>query len=119
MGKGGGLAGPRVMPELTEITDQTFNAEVVDSSLPVLIDFWAEWCHPCHIIEPHLKALAEQLSDKLKVVKLDIDENPDIARQYAVWSIPTLLLFIDGVEKARIVGAQPKDRILAQIESYL
>jgi thioredoxin len=107
------------MAEIAELTDITFNAEVIDSSQPVLVDFWAEWCHPCHIVEPHVKAIADENKGTLKVVKLNIDENPEIPRRYRVLSIPTLLLFVDGVEKERIIGAEPKQRILSHISQYL
>lgn len=107
------------MADLTQLTDDTFAAEVSDSSRPVLVDFWADWCRPCHIIEPHVKAIATEYDGKLKVAKLNIDEEPKTAMQYGVMSIPTLLLFVDGVEKERIIGAEPKDRILAQIKHHL
>lgn len=107
------------MADLTQLTDDTFAAEVSDSARPVLVDFWADWCRPCHIIEPHVKAIATEYEGKLKVVKLNIDEQPKTAEQYRVMSIPTLLLFVDGVEKERIIGAEPKDRILAQIKQHL
>lgn len=107
------------MADLTAVTDQTFNAEVIDSDLPVLVDFWAEWCHPCRLVEPAVKQIAEENPEKIKVVKLNIDENPDIAGRYGVMSIPTLMLFKEGVEKARVIGARPKDSILSEIGSYL
>jgi thioredoxin 1 len=107
------------MADLTKITDENFNAEVIDSANPVLVDFWADWCRPCHMIEPHVKAIAEEYSGKLKVTKLNIDENPRTAQRYGVMSIPTLLLFIDGAEKERIVGAYPKDQIVGQIKQHL
>ncbi|MGH2813277.1 MAG: thioredoxin [Actinomycetota bacterium] len=107
------------MADLTKITDENFNAEVIDSANPVLVDFWADWCRPCHMIEPHVKAIAEEYAGKLKVTKLNIDENPRTAQRYGVMSIPTLLLFIDGAEKERIVGTYPRDRIVGQIKQYL
>ncbi len=107
------------MGELAHLTDDTFNAEVIDSTDPVLVDFWADWCRPCHIVEPHVKAIAQEYEGKLKVVKLNIDENPQTAQRYGVMSIPTLLLFIDGVEKERVIGAYPKERILSQLRQYL
>jgi thioredoxin 1 len=105
--------------ELKDLTEADFDAEVIDSDTPVLVDFWAEWCHPCHIVAPEVHALAEEQEGKLKVAKLDIDANPNIAQRYGVMSIPTLLLFVDGAEKARVVGARPKDYIYGEIESYL
>ena len=107
------------MADLTAVTDQTFNSEVLDSPLPVLVDFWADWCHPCRLVEPAVKQIASENQDKIKVVKLNIDENPDVSNRYNVLSIPTLLLFIEGTEKARVIGARPKDSILSEIQSYL
>lgn len=106
------------MAEISTATDQNFDSEVLDSSVPVLVDFWADWCHPCHILEPHVKAIAAEYEGKLRVAKLNIDENPEIARRFGVMSIPTLLLFIDGAEKERLIGAQPKASILSQIEHH-
>lgn len=107
------------MADLLEIGEESFDAEVLDSDRPVLIDFWAEWCHPCHLITPHVTALSTELSSKLKVVKVNVDENPQLAGRYGVMSIPTLLLLTQGVEKARLVGARSKEAIQAEIESYL
>lgn len=107
------------MADVSSVTDETFDNEVLDSDRPVLVDFWADWCHPCHLIDPHVKAIAAENADRLKVVKLNLDENPQSAGRFGVMSIPTLLLFIDGVEKARLVGARPKEAIFSQISSYL
>ncbi|MBW3588062.1 MAG: thioredoxin [Actinobacteria bacterium] len=107
------------MADLTTVTDQNFNAEVIDSDLPVLVDFWAEWCHPCRLVEPAVKQIAEENPQAIKVVKLNIDENPDIASRYGVMSIPTLMLFKEGVEKARVIGARPKEAILSEIGSFM
>lgn len=107
------------MADLLAVTEVSFNSEVLDSERPVLVDFWAEWCHPCHLVEPAVKQIAQENPEKIKVVKLNIDENPDIASRYGVLSIPTLMLFIDGTEKARVIGARAKDSILSEIQSYL
>lgn len=107
------------MADLTHVTDESFRAEVLDSDLPVLVDLWADWCRPCHMIEPHVKAIAEEKSGSLKVVKLNIDEHPATPRSFGVMSIPTLLLFVDGQEKARLIGARPKEAILDEIEPHL
>lgn len=107
------------MADITHVTDETFRAEVLDSDLPVLVDLWADWCRPCHMIDPHVKAIAEERSASLKVVKLNIDEHPSTPRSFGVMSIPTLLLFVDGQEKARLIGARPKEAILEEIEPHL
>lgn len=107
------------MPDIMQASDQSWSADVLDSDRPVLVDFWAEWCHPCHIVAPEVEAIAQEKGEKLKVAKLNVDENPETAMRYGVMSIPTLLLFVDGVEKARIVGARRRDAILAEISSHL
>lgn len=107
------------MADVTEVTDQNFDSEVTDSDRPVLIDFWADWCHPCHLIAPHVEALAQEHDSRLKVVKINVDDSQAIAGRYGVMSIPTLLLIAQGAEKARIVGARSKDAIYSEIQSYL
>ncbi len=101
------------------VTDQEFEASVLKSEKPVLVDFWATWCGPCHMIAPHVKAIAEEYDGVLGVAKLDIDENPMTPGRYGVIGIPTLMLFKDGEVVARLTGALPKDRILAQIQPHL
>jgi thioredoxin 1 len=107
------------MGEPTHISDAVFEEEVLESEKPVLIDFWAEWCGPCHMIAPYVNEIATEQDETLKVVKLDIDENPVTPGRYGIMSIPTLMLFKNGEAVARITGAMPKDRIMAQILPHL
>jgi thioredoxin 1 len=103
---------------VTEVSDNNFQAEVVESTQPVLVDFWAPWCGPCRIVAPHLEELAGERDD-LRVVKLNVDDNPQTAATYQVMSIPTLLLFKDGQVAHQIVGALPKNRLLQELEPAL
>ena len=93
------------------ITEQTFEQEVLQSEKPVLVDFWAEWCGPCHAVSPILERIADERADELRVVKLNIDEEPAVAQRYGVMSIPTLILFKDGEPQAAAVGAMPKSML--------
>ena len=97
------------------LSDSDFKAEVLDSDIPVLVDFWAVWCGPCRMIAPSIKEIAEEYGDYLKVAKLDIDENPETAGRLGVMSIPTLMVFKKGKVVERIVGAMPKDAIVARV----
>jgi thioredoxin 1 len=90
------------------VTDASFDDEVLKSDKPVLVDFWAEWCGPCHAVSPILDKIAEERSDELRLVKVNIDENQNIAQRYGVMSIPMMMLFKDGEPAAATVGAQPK-----------
>jgi thioredoxin 1 len=101
-----------------KVTEQTFETDVLGSEQPVLVDFWAEWCGPCHAIAPVLDQIADEHTE-LKVVKLNIDEEPAIAQRYGVMSIPTLILFKDGQEAKRVIGAMPKRRLEAELEPAL
>ena len=101
------------------VTDETFEAEVLNSDKPVLIDFWADWCGPCRMIAPHVKAIAEEFDTVLKVAKMDVEENPAVPGRYQVTSIPTLMLFKNGEVVERVTGARPKDMIVAHIEKHL
>ena len=107
------------MSEPIHINDDEFEKEVLKSDKPVLVDFWAEWCGPCHAIAPHVRAIASEKENVLKVAKMDIDENPITPGRYGIMSIPTLMLFKDGEVVARIVGAMPKERIVAQVAPHL
>jgi thioredoxin 1 len=92
-------------------TDAGFDADVLKSAEPVVVDFWAEWCGPCRMIAPALEEISGQLGDKVKIVKLNVDENPAIAAKYGIMSIPTLLLFKNGEIADRQVGAAPKQKL--------
>ncbi len=94
------------MPEA--ITTSQFDSEVLQSETPVIVDFWAEWCGPCRAVSPVLEQIAEERADELRVVKVNIDEEPELQQRYGILSIPTILLFQDGEPKAAAVGAQPK-----------
>ena len=94
-----------------KVSDASFESDVLKSAEPVVVDFWAEWCGPCRMIGPALEEIAGQLGDKVKIVKLNVDENPKTAGQYGIMSIPTLMLFKNGKEAARQVGAAPKQKL--------
>jgi thioredoxin 1 len=104
---------------LIEINESNFQQEVLDSSIPVLIDLWAPWCMPCRIVAPSVEKIANDNEDKLKVCKLNVDNNQNIAAHYNVQGIPTLLIFKDGKEVGRIVGAVPPQAIQAKLDSIL
>ena len=108
------------MPEdFTSVSDRTFEEEVLKSELPVLVDFWATWCAPCQMVVPSLEYLAQNYKDKIKIRKLNVDENLKITSRYRVMSIPTLLFFKDGELKETIVGALPRERIVEVISKHL
>lgn len=107
------------MANVREVNDQDFEQNVLGSDTPVLVDFWAEWCVPCHMVSPVVEEIGQEKSGALKVAKLNVDDNPDTARKYGVMSIPTLIVFKGGEEKARVVGARGKDAILKEIEPHL
>lgn len=97
------------------VSDADWASEVLEADQPVLVDFWAEWCGPCRMVAPVLEEIAEEKGDQLKIAKLNVDENPETARNYKVMSIPTLLVFAGGEEKKRIVGAKGKEQLLSEV----
>ncbi|HEY1605876.1 MAG TPA: thioredoxin [Allosphingosinicella sp.] len=101
------------------VTDDSFQADVIGSDKPVLVDFWAEWCTPCRMIAPALEEISRELGEKVTVVKLNIDDNPDVPTKYGVQGIPTMILFKDGAPAARKVGAAPKTQLQAWLEGQL
>jgi thioredoxin 1 len=107
------------MAKPVAVSDATFDAEVIKSTTPVLVDFWAEWCGPCRMVAPVVEEIANEQGDKLKVVKVDVDNNPKIAQQLGIMSIPTLILFNAGEVKERLVGYRPKDQITKVLTPYL
>jgi thioredoxin 1 len=107
------------MAEPVHVTDSTFDAQVLKSDIPVLTDFWAEWCGPCKMIAPILEEIAEDYNGQIKIAKVDVDENNQIAMKLGVQSIPTLILFKNGQAVERVVGAMPKERLLSRILPHL
>ena len=105
--------------KIDTLTDATFDEHVKSSDVPVLVDFWAEWCGPCKMISPVLEEIAEEQAGKIRIGKLNIDDNLDVTRRFEVMSIPTLLLFKDGEVQKRIVGAKPKGQLLGEISAFL
>ena len=104
---------------IVQLDDATFDENVKGSDVPVLVDFWAEWCGPCKMITPVLEEIAEEQDGKVRIAKLNIDDNLDVTRRYEVMSIPTLILFKDGEVQKRFVGAKPKAALLEEISAYL
>ncbi|HLE52857.1 MAG TPA: thioredoxin [Anaerolineales bacterium] len=107
------------MANIPDVDETTFQNEVLTASEPVLVDFSAVWCVPCKMLDPIVEQLAHEWAGKIKVVKLDIDHNPEIAMQYQVMGVPTLMLFVNGESRERIVGFQPRDRIVSKLNPHL
>ena len=109
----------RLAEAISAVSDDTFEEEVIKSELPVLVDFWAAWCAPCQMIAPAVEKIAQDYNGRLKVVKLNVDENMKATVKYSVRSIPTLLLFKQGEIKETVVGALPQDKIISIISKHL
>ena len=109
----------RDLTQSIAITDASFDQEVLQSDVPVLVDFWAEWCGPCRIVGPTVDALASEYQGKVKVVKLNVDDNPETASFFGIRSIPTLMVFEAGAIRETVVGAQPKARLAKLLEPYV
>jgi thioredoxin 1 len=107
------------MSNAVAVSDATFESEVINSGVPVIVDFWAEWCGPCRMIAPILDQIAEEYTGKLKVVKVDVDANGRTAMQFSVMSIPTLLFFKNGKVQDQVVGALPKKMLQEKVEKFL
>jgi thioredoxin 1 len=105
--------------EPLHITDETFKQEVLDSEKPVLVDFWAPWCGPCHMVAPALEELAVEYDGRAVIAKLNVDESVAVAGKYGIMSIPTLVIFKDGQEVDRLVGARPKPAIAERLDVVL
>ena len=101
------------------VTDSSFESDVLKSSKPVLVDYWAEWCGPCRQVAPVLEEIAKEYASKIDIVKLNVDENPEVVRTYGIMNIPTLTVFKDGQVVKEIVGAKPKSALLRELEDFL
>jgi thioredoxin 1 len=108
-----------VSGEIVHTTDAAFEQDVVKSAQPVLLDFWAEWCGPCKMIAPVLEDIAKEHAGRITIAKLNVDDNPNVARRFDVMSIPTLLVFADGEVKKRLVGAKGKAQLLEELAEFI
>ena len=104
---------------ITVLTDATFDEEVGSADVPLVVDFWAEWCGPCRMVAPVLDQIATENAGKLRIAKVNVDDSPEVSRRFDIMSIPTLLVFRDGVAKKRIVGAKGKSQLMADLAEFL
>ena len=104
---------------VTTLTESTFDEEIAGSAEPILVDFWAEWCGPCKTVAPILDEIADENAGKLRIAKLNVDDNPSIAQRFGVMSIPTMIVFKDGEPAKRMVGAKGKGQLLTELSDYL
>ena len=107
------------MSTAKEVTDASFEADVLKSDMPIMVDFWAEWCGPCRAVSPILDKIAEENSEKLKIVKLNVDDNPATAEKYGITSIPAMYVFDKGEVVKRVIGAKPKPALEADLAEFL
>lgn len=107
------------MADLLKVTDSTFETEVLEADEPTLVDFWASWCGPCKMVAPVVEEIAQEYSDHLRVAKMDVDSNGQTPANYGIQGIPTLILFKDGEEVARIVGFRPKNNMMEELKPHL
>jgi thioredoxin 1 len=107
------------MANIGDVTDGDFQTLVLEADAPVLVDFWAEWCVPCHMVSPVVEEIGVEKAELLRIAKLNIDDNPEVTRKYGVMSIPSLILFVGGEEVARVVGARGKDALLKELDPHL
>jgi len=107
------------MTDIPKLTETVFDVEVLQSNLPVVVDFTAAWCGPCKMLDPVVSQLSQDWAGKVKFVKLDVDDNSDIAIKYGVMGVPTLILFVHGNPVQRLSGYQPKERIISKFSSFL
>ena len=102
-----------------EVSDKSFESDVLKSDRPVLVDFWAQWCAPCRMLAPTVEAVAEKYAESATVVKLNVDDNPEVSQRYGIKGIPTLILFKNGKEEERVVGATSKEAIARMIDKHV
>ena len=107
------------MPKPIHTTDATFEADVLQADIPVLVDYWAEWCRPCHMMAPLVDELAETLEGQVRVVKLDVQANPETPTKLAIMQIPTLVIYVNGDEKKRMVGAVSRRKLVKELQQAL